>query len=108
MKKCFICSPFRGDIPGNTRRAEQYCKLAIRAGYLPIAPHLYFTRFFNEDNLHERNMGIEMGIELLRLCDEMWVFGAEPTEGMRCEIMAWLGSKGDAQRTPIKYMKEDL
>ena len=107
MKKVFICSAFRGDIPGNTRRAEQYCKLAIRAGYLPIAPHLYFTRFFNEASEEERDIGIGMGIELLHLCDEMWVFG-KATDGMKREIRAWLRHKGDAERTPIKYIKEDL
>ena len=97
MKRVFICSPYRGNIVENTHNAEHYCKMAIKAGFLPIAPHLYFTRFFNEDSEEERDIGIAMGIELMHLCDEMWVFG-KATEGMKREIKAWKG------RLAIKYI----
>lgn len=30
-------------------------------------------------------MGLHMGTEMLRLCDELWYFG-EPSEGMTAEI----------------------
>ncbi len=33
----------------------------------------------------ERRLGISMGMELLALCDKVWVFG-EATEGMAAEI----------------------
>ena len=33
----------------------------------------------------QRRLGISMGMELLALCDEVWVFG-EATEGMAAEI----------------------
>lgn len=49
MIKVYICSPYRADTPegiqANERKAKQYCKIACKAGYIPIAPHLYFTRF---------------------------------------------------------------
>ena len=99
MKKVFICSPYRGNIAENTHNAEQYCKMAIKAGYLPVAPHLYFTRFFNEGAEDERNAGIEMGIELLKICDEMCIYG-KPTEGMCREIAEWCG------RIAPKYFNE--
>lgn len=54
-------------------------------GNLPIAPHLYFTQFLGEDN-KERDLGILMGLELMELCDEVWVFGETISEGMRREI----------------------
>ena len=41
-KKVFICSPFRGDMEGNARRAAAYSRMACEEGYLPIAPHLLF------------------------------------------------------------------
>jgi hypothetical protein len=87
MKKVFICSPYRGDIAGNVERAMGYCNRAIRAGCIPIAPHLYFTQFFDESDETERSLGITMGIDLMQHCCEMWVFG-KPTEGMKKEIKA--------------------
>ncbi|BFK28428.1 hypothetical protein NSB24_07520 [Blautia coccoides] len=84
-KKIFICSPFRGDVKGNSAKAAGYCRRAYEEGCLPIAPHLLFPQFLNEDSLKERVDGIAMGMDLLLGCDEMWVFG-EATEGMEQEI----------------------
>ena len=63
--------------------------MALRAGCIPIAPHIYFTQFLNDDNPEERAQGIEAGLELLKLCRKMWVFlppGGQPTQGMKQEI----------------------
>ena len=84
-KKVFICSPFRGDMEGNARKAAAYSRMACEEGYLPIAPHLLFPQFLNEGIEEERQLGIAMGMELLNTCDEVWVFG-EATEGMAAEI----------------------
>ena len=73
-KKVFICSPFRGDMEGNARKAAAYCRMACEEGHLPIAPHLLFPQFLNEGIEEERRLGIAMGMELLALCDEVWVF----------------------------------
>lgn len=85
MIRVFICSPYRGDIEANIAKAREYCRLAIQHGYLPIAPHLYFTQFLDEDIEEERNKGIDMGLNLMHSCHEVWVFG-EPTEGMMREL----------------------
>lgn len=53
-KKVFICSPFRGDMEGNARKAAVYCRMACEQGYLPIAPHLLFPQFLNEGIEAER------------------------------------------------------
>ncbi len=84
-KKVFICSPFRGDMKGNARKAAVYSRMACDQGYLPIAPHLLFPQFLNEGIKAERQLGISMGMELLLDCEEVWVFG-EATEGMQAEI----------------------
>ncbi len=47
-KKVFICSPFRGDMEGNARKAAAYSRMACEEGHLPIAPHLLFPQFLNE------------------------------------------------------------
>ena len=80
-KKVFICSPFRGDMEGNARKAAGYCRTAWKKGVLPVAPHLLFPQFLNEGI----EAGLAMGLELLLCCDEVWVFG-EATEGMASEI----------------------
>ena len=41
-KKVFICSPFRGDMEGNARKAAAYCRMACEQGFLPVAPTSYF------------------------------------------------------------------
>ena len=46
-KKVFICSPFRGDMEGNARKAAGYCRTAWEEGVLPVATHLLFPQFLN-------------------------------------------------------------
>ncbi len=101
MKKVYICSPYRGDIPQNTENACRYCRYALLKGYLPVAPHLYFTRFLDDGIEAERRMGMFMGTELLKECAELWVFGI-PSEGMKEEIKL-------AQRIgiPVRCFEED-
>lgn len=86
MKKIFICSPFRGNIEENTKAAQFFAKVIIGTGRIPIAPHLYFPQFLDEDNPNERMNGIEMGLELMDVCDEVYVLGFNITEGMRFEL----------------------
>lgn len=85
MKKIFIGSALRGDQEANKHRAVGYCRKAAEKGYLPIAPHIIFTQFLDEDDESEREKGIEMGLELLRTCDEVVFFG-DITEGMQREL----------------------
>lgn len=84
-KKVFICSPYRGDVEGNIKKAAAYCRMACEKGYMPIAPHLFIPQFLDDDVETERALGISMGLDLLLLCEEMWVFG-NPTEGKTAEI----------------------
>lgn len=101
MRKVFICSPYRGDVKANVERAERYCRYAVLCGELPIAPHLYFTRFLDDAIESERRMGMFMGAELLKDCSELWAFGSS-TEGMKEEIEL-------AQRigVPVRFFDAD-
>ncbi len=85
MKTVYICSPLRGDIKRNIEAAKRYCRKAVMEGVMPIAPHVYFTQFLDDTVTKERTAGMAMGLEMLRHCDEVWVYG-EPTEGMQAEI----------------------
>lgn len=86
-KLVFICSPYKGDTEQNTEDALQYCAGAFLAGYIPIAPHVYFTRFANDNNKKQRRAGIDAGKQLLLLCSEVWAFGLDkPSKGMIEEL----------------------
>ena len=89
MKKpmVYICSPCRGNYEMNIDNAVSYSRAAFTRGYIPITPHIYFTRFMNDENSKERSMAIDAGLQLLRMCSEVWVFGLDhPSEGMQAEI----------------------
>ena len=87
MKKIYVCSALRGDIQENIRKACCYCAYIVgRFQYIPIAPHIYFTRFLNDDIIGEREFGISAGLLLLSECDELWYFGDRMTSGMTSEI----------------------
>ena len=86
MDKIFICSPYRGDTKKNLENAYRYCHLAAACGYIPIAPHTIFPNFMNDNDEEERLRGIRMGLELMKDCTSMWVFGNDVTEGMSLEI----------------------
>ncbi len=85
-KIVFICSPLQGDMFKNQQRAAEYCEFATRKGCVPVAPHLYFPDFLSDDKPGERQLAINMGKILLKHCDEIWVFGATISEGMKEEI----------------------
>jgi hypothetical protein len=55
---------------------------------MPIAPHAYFTRFMHDSNPKERDDGCEFGIELLKICDELWTFDSYESYGMAKEVKA--------------------
>ena len=85
-KKIFVCSPLRGDIQGNMEKAKEYCKYVILEGNIPYAPHVFFTQFLDDNVPTERELGILGGLEFLKVCDELFVFGDKITEGMSKEI----------------------
>lgn len=73
----------------NIIKAQGYCREAAELwpDVVPIAPHVYCTQFTDDTIPAERELGMELGIAMLDMCDELWVYGIEnPSEGMRREI----------------------
>ena len=101
-KIVFICSPFAGDVAGNIDRARRYGRFAVTKNTIPVIPHLMYPQFLCEDDPAERQLGIEMGLALLAICQELWVFGGRVTSGMAVEI-----EKAKAIGIPIKYFTVD-
>lgn len=101
-KKVYICSPYRGYTLSNTEAAQRFCKwAAFEKDVLPVAPHIYFTQFFEDDVPEQREIGMNMGIQLLRECSEIWVLGEKISDGMAREI-AEAGRLG----MPIRFFTE--
>ncbi|MFR5252110.1 MAG: hypothetical protein ACLTF5_04725 [Butyricicoccus sp.] len=82
----YICSPFSGDVEGNVNNARRYSRFAVDKGYIPIAPHLLFPQFLDDDNPEERELGLFFGNALMSKCAEVWVFGSRISSGMEAEI----------------------
>ena len=109
-KFVYICSPCRGDYEQNIQKARAYCR-AVTQFYpdiIPIAPHVYFTQFLNDNIPNERSLAMEAGLALLDMCDEIWVYGLDnPSEGMQAEIDYAL-KNGITVRDGIKGKEKDL
>ena len=86
MEKVFVCSPMKGDVEKNLKLAKFASRVLIGTGYIPIAPHLYFPQFLDDNDQYERIKGIKMGVELMKECDRMWIIGTTITNGMEYEI----------------------
>ena len=97
----YICSPYAGEIEKNVKAAQGYSRFAVEAGYIPIAPHLLFPQFLDDNKPKERELGLFFGNAILSKCAEMWVFGEHISEGMEAEIKraTWKGYR-------IRYFSE--
>lgn len=82
----YICSPFSGDVEENVKAAQRYSRFAVDIGFIPLAPHLLFPQFLNDNVLAERQLGLFFGDVLMSKCAEVWVFGKVISIGMEAEI----------------------
>lgn len=87
-KLVYLASPYSGDVESNTAFAKAACHYAIRQGLTPLAPHLLYPQILDDRLPEERRLGTEMGIRLLKACDEIWVCGSRISKGMEKEILA--------------------
>ena len=73
------------------------------SGDVPIVPHLYFPSFLDDNIPNERMTGIAMGLELMDICDEVYVFGFDITEGMKFEL-----NHAKETRKPVRLYDTDF
>lgn len=87
MKKMiFICSPYRGNVAKNIGRAKRYARFVAAVGHCPVAPHLFFPQFLNDEKPEERIEGINLGVEMMKKCNQLWIFGSTISQGMAYEL----------------------
>lgn len=88
----YVCSPFSAETEKDKYfyidLATVICRSLAKDGRMPIAPHLYFPNFLDDDNEEERAWGLTAGIALLDTCHEMTVIVIDSyiSEGMQQEI----------------------
>ncbi len=85
-KKIYVVSKYAGDVTHNVNNAITYCKFVIAMGHQPIASHLLYPQMLDDDIPEERQLGCEFGLNLLLLCDEVWVFGSDFSKDMEAEV----------------------
>ena len=100
MRRAYICSPLSGNISGNIENAQRYARYALECGMAPVVPHFY-ALILDDSKKEERSLGMQAGISLLWVCDEVWVFGDEITEGMKKEIIF-----AEKLNIKVKYISE--
>ena len=93
----YIASPFAGAMERNTEKARGYCRFAVSKGCIPLAPHLHYPQFMDDDDPKQRELGLRFALILLGKCDELWAFGS-PSEGMSREI-----AKARKRNIPIRF-----
>ena len=93
----YIASAFAGDTERNTERSQGYCRFAVSKGCIPLAPHLHYPQFMDDDDKEQRELALFFALVLLGKCDELWVFG-KLSDGMAREI-----AKAKKRGIPIKY-----
>ena len=82
----YSCAPFAGDVETNAERTRRFCRYAVDSGRIPLAPHLMFPQFMDDDKPKERALALFMDTVLMSKCRELWVLADVITAGMRLEI----------------------
>lgn len=73
MLRVYISHPLAGDIEGNRAKVDKICKALIAQGeVLPISP-IHLFGYMEKDQHREEIMAVDL--DLIELCDELWVYG---------------------------------
>lgn len=92
MPMVYVCSRYRADtrdeLELNIEIAKHTCRKIAENGAIPIAPHLYFPRFMDDNMPDERYFGMGAGKRLMEQCVTFHVVTVDGviSEGMREEI----------------------
>ena len=85
-KLIYVASPLSGDVEKKIEYAREACRAVIASGHAFFAPHLLYPSFLDDTVSEERKLGMDMGLNVLARCDELWAFGPQISAGMAAEI----------------------
>lgn len=98
MPMIYICSRYRAssrvELERNIEVAKWMCRQVAEGGGIPIAPHLYFPRFVDDDMEAERYYGMGAGKRLMDNCVSFHVLTVDGiiSDGMKEEIEYMTGT----------------
>ena len=98
----YIASPYRGDVKKNVKNAKKYAVFAVQQNKIPLCPHIYFTQFLDDNVEVERKKGLNLALQWLQKCNELWIFGGHISSGMQLEINA-----ARKWNIPVKFFDEN-
>jgi hypothetical protein len=99
-RKVYVASRYAGDVSNNVKAAVGYCRHVIDKGCMPVASHLMYPAVLDDNDPAQRELGLLFGLALLKMCDEVWVFGPV-SSGMEQEI-----EEAKRLRIPVRYIEE--
>lgn len=84
--KVYVVSRYAGEVSRNVENARKYCRFVAQQKRIPIASHLIYPQFMDDNDPAERELGTMFGLALLAQCDEVWCFGTTKSAGMTQEL----------------------
>ena len=104
MDRVVLVSPFKGDTPAKRSKYKKYLRRALQDSIrnhdeAPFASHEMYTRALDDNEIHDRNLGMKLLDEWMPLAQQMVVYADfEITPGMRRDI-----EKGVGLRLPVVF-----
>lgn len=99
MNTVYICSADKRDI----EKAILYTQYALSRGVTPVTPH--FLSLCSIEGNFNMNGDIRISmLDLMRMCDEVWVFGEEGSNSI--ELREELIEADRRLKIPVFYIKQ--
>ena len=92
MEKVYIISRYsarsRKELIINKKVARYFCREIMKEGKRPVAPHLFYPQFCNDNDPEERLKGTSLAIKDLDECDSflLVIVDGVISEGMKREL----------------------
>lgn len=90
IKNIYVCSPLsaksKEGIKYNMLLAQSHMAFLESHGLKGKAPHAYLPLLLDDDIPEERALALNFGLELLKLCNALCIFGDRISKGMWGEI----------------------
>lgn len=114
MKRIYIISRYKAHTRRgrrfNERVARYFCRQVVEAGDQPLAPHLFYTQFMNDNDPKERQRGLRFGLEDLKAADEflLVLIDGRISEGMAGELAELSRGHGPQQGRLISLTRKEM
>ena len=79
----YLAHPLSGNWAANIADARLWVRAALDAGYAPVAPYLMTEGILFEK---DREIGLELDLATIAVCDQLWICGPTVSNGMGREI----------------------